>query len=66
MCNRTHTHARALLLFQGLLVSSMFVFNVPPTAKAILRHSNSFGPHPIGWPEEPGIELGISGYKESG
>ena len=30
-------------------MSSKFVFNVPPTAKAILRHGHSFVPHPIDW-----------------
>ena len=52
----------ALLLFQGLLVSSKFAFNVPPTAKAILRHCHSFGPHPIGLRNQ-GLSSGYLGTR---
>ena len=62
ICHRTHTHARALLLFQGLLVSSKFVFNVPPTAKAIMRHGYSFGPRPVGWRSQ-GLSLRYLGTR---
>ena len=66
ICNRTHTRtyarAHALLLFQGLLVSSKFVFNVPPKAKAILRHGHSLGPHPIGWRSQ-GLSSGYLGTR---
>ena len=56
-CATEHTRGRALLLFQGLIVSSKFVFNVSPTKTEPQLWASSDRL------EEPGIELGILGTR---